>query len=41
MADVFELTAEDRVETIPSGQSALANRCGWAVTYMVKAGVLE
>lgn len=41
LANELDLTAEDRVEAIPSGQTALANRTGWAVTYLVKARALD
>lgn len=35
------LTQEDRQITIESGGSVLTNRVGWAVTYMVQAGVIR
>lgn len=42
LADQFELTDEERRELLPSGRQAkLANRVGWARTYMKKAGLLE
>jgi restriction system protein len=42
VADQFGLSAEERDELIPSGrQPLLYNRVHWAVTYMVKAGLLE
>ena len=42
MADAFQLTDEDRNILIPSGgQRRYTNRTDWAVTYMVKAGLLE
>jgi restriction system protein len=42
LADKFNLTEEDRDESLPSGkQSILDNRVGWARTYLTKAGLLE
>lgn len=42
LADRFELTEQEREETLPSGkQSILDNRVGWARTYLTKAGLLE
>lgn len=42
LADQFALTDEERRELLPSGRQAkLANRIGWARTYMKKAGLLE
>ena len=42
LAYTFGLTQEDLDQQIPSGRtSTLANRSHWAVTYMVKAGLLE
>lgn len=42
MADRFELTAEEREQLVPSGQQRLiANRTHWAITYLVKAGLLQ
>ena len=40
-ADAFQLNAEDRAETISSGQNRLHNRIGWAKAYLVKAGLIE
>jgi restriction system protein len=41
-SDEFQLTEEERLETIPSGQDSLIkNRTGWAVTYLVKANLLH
>src|SRR5688572_999864 len=38
----FGLTEEDRKALIPSGkQTLIANRVGWARTYIKKAGLLE
>jgi restriction system protein len=42
LADKFELSDEERNETLPSGrQSVLDNRIGWARTYLTKAGLLK
>jgi len=42
LADKFNLTKEERLQTIPSGkQTVLDNRVGWARTYITKAGLLE
>ena len=42
LADHFNLSEEERSETLPSGrQSILDNRVGWARTYLTKAGLLE
>jgi restriction system protein len=42
LADQFGLIEEERRELLPSGRQAkLANRVGWARTYMKKAGLLE
>lgn len=42
LADQFNLTDEERSETLPSGrQSILDNRVGWTRTYLTKAGLLE
>jgi restriction system protein len=42
LAEEFALSAEDRAELLPSGrQSRLANRVGWAVTYLHKAGLVR
>ncbi len=41
MAEQFHLTAEEREQRIPSGQSTyIQNRTGWAKTYLKKAGLL-
>ena len=41
LAEQFNLTDEERTETLPSGkQSVLDNRVGWARTYLTKAGLL-
>lgn len=34
-------TDEDASERLPSGGSRLASRCGWALTYLTKAGLVE
>jgi len=42
LAIKFELTDQEKEETLPSGkQSILDNRVGWARTYLTKAGLLE
>lgn len=42
MADLFNLTAEERAELLASGtQRVIANRVGWAITYLAKAGLIE
>ena len=42
LAEQFNLTDEERTETLPSGrQSVLDNRVGWARTYLTKAGLLD
>lgn len=41
LADEFNLTEEERLEFLPSGQQAVfTNRVGWARTYLKKAGLL-
>jgi restriction system protein len=41
LADRFGLTQDERKEMLPSGQqSVIANRVGWAKTYLKKAGLL-
>jgi restriction system protein len=40
LADVFALTPEERAATIPSGHLTIANRVGWARTYLRKAGLI-
>ena len=42
LANEFALTEEERITMLPSGnQSVLLNRVSWAVTYLIKAGLLE
>lgn len=42
IADVFNLSEQDRKELLPSGsQYIINNRVGWARTYLKKAGLLE
>ncbi len=42
IADLFELSEEDRRELLPRGQGdIIGNRTGWARTYLKKAGLLE
>jgi len=40
-AVAFNLTPEDIAETLPSGQSRLANRVYWGVSYFRMAGLIE
>ena len=41
-SDDFHLTEEERLDTIPSGQGTLIkNRTAWAITYLVKANLLQ
>lgn len=41
-AEVFHLSEGDKEERLPSGsQTVLANRVGWARTYLKKAGLIE
>lgn len=41
-ANAFQLTEEERQRRLPTGrQSVLANRVGWAKTYLKKAGLIE
>lgn len=41
LSEKFALTEEERDQRIQSGQRTIFNRTHWAVTYLVKAGVLE
>jgi restriction system protein len=42
LADDFGLTPGERITMLPSGrQATLANRIGWAKTYLAKAGLVE
>lgn len=42
LADQFGLSPLEREEMLPSGlQPVFENRLGWAITYLVKAGLLE
>ncbi|USW95508.1 restriction endonuclease [Pseudomonas proteolytica] len=41
IAEIFQLTEEERKERLPSGhQTVINNRVGWARTYLNKAGLL-
>lgn len=40
IADTMSISDEDRGQTIGSGQLVVTNRVGWAVTYLVQAGVV-
>lgn len=39
-ADAFQLTDEERKETMASGKDYLSDRVGWAKTYLKKAGLV-
>lgn len=42
MAELFDLTDEERLELLPSGrQRTIDNRVGWALTYLSQAGLIE
>jgi restriction system protein len=41
MADEFKLTPEERAAKVPSGQRRIDNRAGWALSYLVQAGLIE
>lgn len=41
IAEEFNLSDEERKELLPSGQRIIANRVGWARTYLKKAGLLD
>lgn len=42
LSDQFELTEQEREELLPSGnQVVMANRVGWARTYLKKSGLLD
>jgi restriction system protein len=41
VGDEFQLSNGERLERLPSGQPRLANRVGWARTYMARAGLME
>jgi restriction system protein len=41
VADVLGLTAEQRVETIPSGQARLTNRVVWSLSYLSQARAVD
>jgi len=42
IAEVFNLSDEERQELLPSGkQTVINNRIGWAITYMKKAGLVK
>ena len=41
VADMFELTTEEREEMLPSGSNrTIVNRVGWAKTYLKEAGLV-
>lgn len=41
VADLMELSEEQREETIPSGQKKFENRIGWGVSFLTNVGALE
>ena len=42
LSDQFNLTAEERIELLPSGNQAIIdNRIGWARTYLKKAKLID
>jgi restriction system protein len=41
LAQVFQLSDDDRSQLLRSGQTRLYNRVGWATTYLKKAGLLK
>jgi restriction system protein len=41
IADALSLSHDERMEMLSSGQRAIANRVGWARTYLKKAGLLQ
>ncbi|MBY0454183.1 MAG: restriction endonuclease [Burkholderiaceae bacterium] len=41
-AEIFELTPEEKLQLLPSGESlTFASRVGWAKTYLKKAGLVQ
>lgn len=40
-ADLLEVSAEERLQTIPSGQPRYRNRSNWALSYLAGAGAAE
>ncbi|HYK35623.1 restriction endonuclease [Alloacidobacterium sp.] len=40
LADELHLSEDERTELLPSGTQTLANRVGWAKTYLAKAGLI-
>ncbi|WP_409560320.1 restriction endonuclease [Hyphomicrobium sp. MC8b] len=41
LADEFHLTPEETAQRLPSGQTFIYNRTGWAKTELVKAGLID
>lgn len=41
LVEEFQLSAEQMVRKLPSGQAIIYNRTGWAKTELVKAGLVE
>ncbi|HJC29938.1 MAG TPA: restriction endonuclease [Candidatus Dietzia intestinipullorum] len=40
-ADLLNVSAEERLETIPSGEPRYRNRSNWALSYLARAGAAE
>src|SRR5699024_11750502 len=40
-ADRLNVSAEDRLETVPSGEPRYRNRSNWALSYLARAGAAE
>jgi len=41
LGNEFELTGEEKFQILPGGSNLLNGRVGWAITYLVQAGLLE
>lgn len=41
IANEFDLSAEDRADTIPSGRTRVLDRVSWTITYFRQAGLVE
>ena len=41
LAQEFQLSNDDRIQLLRSGQTRLYNRVGWTTTYLKKAGLLQ
>lgn len=40
-ADLLDVSAEERLQTIPSGQPRFRNRSNWALSYLARSGAAE